>query len=252
VPGRKRQTLVTARAEYREMSAQRIGHECHTVGVGGEEGNVTIRIMVVDDHPLMRQAVRMAIDLEPDLVVVGEAEDGEQAISQARLLRPDVIVMDLLMPGKDGLQATREILAEQPDACILALTSATETEKIGLAIDAGARGYLLKDAQRDQVLTAIRELGRGNAFLPPEIARKYIDRVRQAHTPAVNREVLTDREQEVFKWVVRGASNREIAETLSLSESTVRVHLSHILAKLGFANRHQAIVYALREGILSD
>jgi NarL family two-component system response regulator LiaR len=207
-----------------------------------------IRVLIVDDHPLMRQALRTAIDVEPDMHVVGEASNGQEAVEGARQWQPDVTIMDLLMPGKDGLQAIAEIRAENPQARILALTSSTDEDKIAAALDAGAQGYLLKDTQREQLLQAIREVYQGNAFLPPTVARKFLNHLRRRE-PSLVVEPLTARELDVLKLIGTGASNKEIAQSLSLSEATVRVHVHNILGKLGFEKRSQAIAYALREKI---
>jgi NarL family two-component system response regulator LiaR len=210
-----------------------------------------IKVLIVDDHPLMREALHAAIEDEPDMEVVGEAGNGLEAVEQARLLKPDVIVMDLFMPGKDGLEAIAEIKGEDSDARILALTSSTDETKVVAAVQAGALGYLLKDARRDELLQGIREVSRGQAFLPPHLARKLMDGLRRGPPRPTDPspDLLTDREQEVLKLIGQGASNREIAETLYLSEGTVRTHVHHILDKLHLKNRNQVILYALRVGM---
>jgi DNA-binding NarL/FixJ family response regulator len=208
----------------------------------------TIRILIVDDHPMMREAMRTAIEDEEDLELAGEAANGQQAILRALALKPDVIVMDLYLPGKDGVAASAEILASNPGARILIVTSSQEDEKVVAAIQAGARGYLLKDAPRRQFLQGIREVARGNLFLPPEIAEKLARGVRQDRLQEADRPPntpLTRREQEVLVYLGEGLSNRAIADALSLSESTVRVHLYNLMGKLGLESRSQAIVYAL-------
>ncbi len=207
----------------------------------------TLQVLVVDDHPLMRQAICTAIESEGDMQVAGEASNGNDAVAQARALRPDVIVMDLLMPAKDGLQAMAEIRAANPDARILALTSSTDQDLVVAAVQAGALGYLTKDTPRAQLLQAIREVQSGNGFLPPAIARKLIDRVHAEHVPSGPAEPLTEREQQVLELVGQGASNKEIAQALTLSEATVRVHVHNLLGKLGLENRGQAMVYMLRK-----
>lgn len=211
-----------------------------------------IRVLIVDDHPLMRQAIRTAIIVEPDLQIAGEASNGQEAIERARALQPDVTIMDLLMPGKDGLQAIAEIRAENPDARIIVLTSLSEEEPVVAAINAGAQGYLLKDIQRDDLLRAIREVAQGNTFLPPAIARKLIDGIQQskAKTLTAPVEPLTERERAVLKLIGQGASNRDIAQKLTLTEGTVRTHVHNILGKLGLKNRNQIILYAVREGLV--
>lgn len=216
-----------------------------------------IRVLVVDDHPLMREALRAAIEAEADMEVVGEAANGREAVDQARALQPDVIVMDLLMPGVNGLEAIAAIRAEFPEALILALTSSTEESKVLAAVQAGALGYLLKDARREELLQAIREVSQGNAYLSPQVALKLVHSVRQPRpdTPPPPREPaggpstqrLTARQKEVLNLLGQGLSNQEIAETLVVSEATVRSHIYHILGKLGVGSRSQAVAYAVRQ-----
>jgi len=213
-----------------------------------------IRVLVVDDHPLMREALCAAIEAETDLAVAGEAAGGRAGVEQARVLQPDVIVMDLLMPDMDGLEAIAAICAEDPEAHILALTSSTEESKVLAAVQAGALGYLLKDARREDLLHAIREVGRGHAHLPSAVALKLMHSMRQQppETPVtpdapVNDSLikrLTPRQRQVFDLLGQGLSDREIAEKLVLSEATVRSHIYHILGRLGLEKRSQAVAYA--------
>jgi len=209
---------------------------------------MSIRVLVVDDHPLMRQAICTAITIESDIEVVGEARNGAEAVTQALALRPDVIVMDLLMPVKDGIQAIAEIRAANPDARILALTSSLDPDRIVATLEAGAQGYLFKDTQRDELLRAIRDVSQGLAFLPPPVASKLIARMRQPEATD-GLAALTPREREVLRLIGNGLSNREIAQALVLSEATVRVHVHNILGKLGFEHRGQMIAFAIREGL---
>ncbi len=216
-----------------------------------------IRVLIVDDHPLMRDALRAAIEDEPDMAVAGEACNGEQALDLMRALRPDVTVMDLFMPVKDGLDAIAEMRREQPESRILALTSSTDEEKIVSAVQAGALGYLMKDAQRVELLEAIREVSRGHSYLPQSVALKLMNGMRQGRatppdlppTPSPS-EPLTDRELDVLRLIGQGATNQDIASKLGVAEGTVRTPVHHILATLGLANRNQAIVYALRQGLV--
>ncbi len=207
-----------------------------------------IRVLVVDDHPLMREALAAAIEDEADMQVVAQAGNGEEAVLQEKRLHPDVIVMDIFMPVKDGLQAMAEINAANPKAHILALTSSTDENTIMAAVQAGACGYLLKDTQRGELLQAIRTVHQGQAYLPPQVAIKLVKQVRkeEARTagPAKPAEPLTGREEEVLSLLGQGLSNREIAQALTVSEATVRAHVYHILGKLGLENRGQAILYA--------
>lgn len=217
-----------------------------------------IHVLIVDDHPLMRDALRSAIEAEADMEVVGEAANGRVAVEQASALQPDVIVMDLFMPGMDGLEATAAICAALPQTLILVLTSSTEEPTVLAAIQAGAHGYLLKDARRPELLEAIRELNRAHTYLPSQVALKLIHSVRRPPTataPSLGgsshheapSESLTPREREVFRLLGQGHSNREIAQVLHVSEATVRVHVSRIVGKLGLENRGQAIAQAARQ-----
>lgn len=203
-----------------------------------------IRVLVVDDHPLMREALTAAIDDEPDMEVVGEAADGSAAVAQAQQLQPDVTVMDLFMPTCSGLEAMAQIQRAQPGARVLALTSSQDDAMLAAALEAGALGYLVKDSPRTEILHAIREVSQGNAFFPPYIASK-LARLSSAHKTAPEAEVdmLTPRERDVLAHIAQGASNKQIAEQLGLSESTVRTHVQHILDKLHLENRNQAILY---------
>jgi DNA-binding NarL/FixJ family response regulator len=213
------------------------------------DSNQPIRVLIADDHPLMREALRAAIGDEPDMLVVGEATNGAAAVLQVRSLKPDVIVMDLFMPVKSGLEAIAEIRSENPQAQILALTSSTDESMVMTAVQAGALGYLLKECPRTELLQGIREVSRGNSFLPPQIVNKLASSLRQNQKAdsAAPIEPLTDREVEVLGLVGQGALNREIAEKLGVSEGTIRTHVHNILGKLGLTNRNQAIVYAMRE-----
>jgi DNA-binding NarL/FixJ family response regulator len=218
-----------------------------------------IRVLIVDDHPLMREALRAAIDDEPDMVVAAEAGNGEEAVSLAGSQHPDVIVMDLLMPGMGGLKAIAEIVKREPRANILALTSSSEEEKVVAAVQAGAAGYLLKDARRVEILQGIRQVSRGQAYLPPQMASKLLTGLRHNRIAALTDapdhqtndalvEMLTPREQEVLVLIGQGISNRDIAAHLFLSDGTVRTHVHHILAKLNLKSRSQAILYAMKMG----
>lgn len=201
-----------------------------------------IRVLVVDDHPLMREALMTAIDDEADMLVVGEAETGHAAVKQFQKLHPDVTVMDLFMPECSGVQAMTQLRELKPDARILALTSSTDDTMLVAALDAGALGYLIKDSPRMEILHAIREVSRGNAFFPAHIAHKLAQLSHATQDAGVNLAALTDREADVLVLIGRGASNKQIAEELALSESTVRTHVQHILDKLNLENRNQAIL----------
>jgi len=208
-----------------------------------------IRVLIVDDHALVRKGLRALISTKPDIEVIGEAADGDEAVQQTRTLQPDVILLDLVMPRKDGIAAIQEITQENPQARILVLTSFAEDERVFAAIKAGALGYLLKDSLPAELVQAIGDVYRGELSLSPSIALKL---VRELHRPAdlpLTPKPLTGRESEVLKLVAQGLSNQEIADNLVISERTVGAHISTILSKLHLANRTQAALYALREGL---
>jgi two-component system, NarL family, response regulator LiaR len=215
-----------------------------------------IRVLIVDDHTIVREGLRALIEGRKGFTIAGEAADGEQAIRQARLLKPHVILMDLKMPNKNGIDAIRAIKAENEAARILVLTSYAEDEQVFAAIQGGALGYLLKDSSPQELLEAIRCVFRGEASLHPTVARKLILGMHRpaglpngdGHSPAASE--LTEREVEVLRLVARGLSNAEIAGKLSVGEGTVRFHVSNILSKLSLENRTQAVLYALRHGVV--
>ncbi len=208
-----------------------------------------IRILIADDHPIVREGLRTLIASEPGMLIVGEATNGIEAVSLARTLQPDVVLMDLLMPVKDGLQAITEIKDENPHISILVLTSFAEENKVFPAIRAGALGYLLKDTAPDQLLQAIYDVHRGEPSLHPSIALQLIREINQPSNLPPAPDPLSERELEVLKLVAQGLTNQEIASRLVISEWTVRTHVRNILGKLHLANRTQAALYALREGI---
>lgn len=213
--------------------------------------NRAITILICDDHAVVREGLRALISTEPDMEVIGEAPDGERAVAAYRALKPDVALIDMVMPRMDGLEAIRAIKSEFPEAHLLVLTSFAEDDMVFPAIKAGALGYLLKDSSPDELLRAIRDVSRGEASLHPSIARRLILELSQPTSLPPTPEPLTDRELEVLKLVARGYSNEEIADALIVSERTARGHVSSILSKLHLANRTQAALYALREGIAS-
>lgn len=208
----------------------------------------TIHILLADDHPIVREGLRALIATEPGMIVVGEAKDGDEAVFKARSLQPDVILLDLVMPRKDGLAAIGEIIHDLPGARILILTSFAEDELVFPAIKAGAMGYLLKDASPQKLLEAIRTVYRGESSLHPAIARKVLREFTRPSDPPAKAESLTEREGEILLLVAQGLSNRAIAEQLVVSERTVRSHVSTILQKLHLHSRTQAALYALKEG----
>ena len=211
-----------------------------------------IRVLLTDDHAIVRKGVRALLATERDIQVVGEACDGEEAVAQAEALRPDVILMDLVMPKLDGIEAISQVMAKLPSTRILVLTSFAADEKVFPAIKAGALGYLLKDSGPEELLGAIRQVHRGEPSLEPSIARKVL--LELSHPPtqkSLTVDPLTERELDILRLVAQGCSNKEIALKLSLSELTVRTHVSNILGKLHLASRTQAALYALQKGITS-
>ncbi len=207
-----------------------------------------IKVLLVDDHHVVRQGLRMYLALDPELEVVGEEANGQEAIFTARRLRPDVILMDLLMPVMDGLTAIGLLRKELPDTEIIALTSILEDEKVIGAIRAGAIGYLLKDTQADDLNRAIKAAAAGQVQLSPQAAARLIREVRAPESP----ETLTERETDVLRLLAKGCSNKEIAQTLIIGEKTVKTHVSNILAKLNVPSRTQAALYAVRIGLVSN
>ena len=210
-----------------------------------------IRVLVVDDHAIVRKGIRAMLEVVPDIDMVGEAESGREAVVEAERLRPDVIVMDLVMPGMDGVEAIERIKADQPEARILVLTSFAGEDKLFPAIKAGALGYHLKDSSPDDLLRAIRRVQKGESSLHPVIARRVLDELSGASKSPEPVDPLTPREVEVLRLVAQGRENCDIAEELVISEATVRTHVSNIMSKLHLANRTQAALYALREGLAS-
>ena len=210
-----------------------------------------IHVLVADDHIVVRQGIRALLATEPDIEVVGEAENGQEAVVKADRLRPDVILMDLVMPEMDGVEAIRRITARQPEARILVLTSFATDDKAFPAIKAGALGYLLKDSGPEELVGAIHQVHQGESSLHPTIARRLLQELSRPSERPPTPDPLTEREVEVLRLVARGRSNQEIADELVISEATARTHVSNILHKLHLASRTQAALYAIREGFAS-
>jgi two-component system, NarL family, response regulator LiaR len=211
----------------------------------------SIRILIVDDHAIVREGLRGLIEVEPDMEFAGEAASGGEGVEKALALRPDVILMDLLMPEMDGVTAIKEIKAGWPEARVLVLTSFLEDDKVFPAIESGALGYLLKDTQPDELLDAIRGVYRGETMLHPSIAKMIMQRIQERGDDNKKEEgqVLTERELDVLRLLAQGDGDREIAEKLVVSERTVHFHVGNILSKLHLANRTQAALYAIRKGL---
>jgi DNA-binding NarL/FixJ family response regulator len=219
----------------------------------GQPGDSTrIRVFLVDDHAVVRRGMRAFFDMLDDIEVVGEAADGQQALDElaamaARSELPDVVLMDLLMPRLDGTAATTAIKRRYPDVEVVALTSFSEAERVHLALAAGAAGYLLKDAEADEVGAAVRAAHRGEVHLDPAVARKL---TRSLVAPEGSATALTRREREILVLLAQGKSNRDLASALVISERTARTHVSNVLTKLGLASRTQAALWAVREGLV--
>jgi NarL family two-component system response regulator LiaR len=208
---------------------------------------MSIRILIVDDHGVVRQGLRMYLALDPELEVVGEAANGAEALRLAHEWKPDVVLMDLLMPVMDGIAATEAIRRELPEVEVIALTSVLEDSAIYGAMRAGAIGYLLKDTQADQLCQAIKAAAAGQVQMSPSVAARLLREVRSPENP----EPLTERETEVLRQLALGKSNKEIAADLAIAEKTVRTHVSNILGKLGVTSRTQAVLHAVRTGLVS-
>lgn len=208
-----------------------------------------IRILIADDHAVVREGLRSFIQIKPDLEVVGEAADGIEVVEKARHLQPDVILLDIVMPRQDGIQAIEQLQQEGSQARILVITSFSEDDLIFPAIKAGALGYLLKDSTPQELIYAIHTVNSGESTLHPTVARKLIEELNRKPDLPLTEDPLTERELEVLRLIARGYSNREIAGQLHLSERTVGKYTSNILDKLHLANRTQAALYALRKGI---
>ena len=211
----------------------------------------TIRVLIVDDHAIVRKGIRALLATERGIEVIGEAGDGAEAIAQAEALQPDVILMDLVMPKIDGIEATRQITAKLSGARILVLTSFAADDKVFPAIKAGALGYLLKDTGPNDLVQAIHQVYQGQPSLEPSIARKVLSELSHPPKEPLTPDPLTERELEVLRLVAQGKSNKEIAEQLVIADMTVRAHVSNVLGKLHLASRTQAALYALRKGIAS-
>ena len=207
------------------------------------------RVLVVDDHAIVRKGLKAVLDLVPDMEIVGEAENGKQAVKLDRELKPDVILMDLMMPEMDGITCIKEIRAQSPNARILVLTNFAGEDMVFPAIKAGAMGYHLKDSSPDALVNAVRQVSRGESALHPLIARKVLEELHAGPDRHLSEDPLTARELQVLRLIAQGRENHEIAGELVISEATVRTHVSNILTKLHLASRTQAALYALKEGL---
>ena len=204
-----------------------------------------IRVLVVDDHAIVREGLRTFLSLQDGIEVIGEAADGREAIAAAQRLRPDVVLMDLVMPNVDGVQAMRSLRERVPEARVIVLTSFLEDDRLLPAIRAGAAGYLLKNVEPSELARAVRTADAGEALIDPAVAARLVDALASDHRPE---QPLTAREQDVLDLLARGYANKRIARELGIAEKTVKTHVSHVLAKLGVADRTQAALYANRAG----
>jgi DNA-binding NarL/FixJ family response regulator len=210
-----------------------------------------IRVLIVDDHAVVRTGLKVFLDLQPDMEVVGEAADGSEGVAMARRLEPDVILMDLLMPNMDGVTAIGRIKSERPETEIVTMTSFIEEEKVTSALEAGASGYVLKDAEAEEVAAAVRAAYAGEVHLDPAVARLLAQRMRDRKSPKDEpAEPLTEREKDVLRLLGQGMSNKDIGATLFITERTARTYVSNILGKLGLASRTQAALYAVEHKLV--
>jgi NarL family two-component system response regulator LiaR len=210
-----------------------------------------IRVLIADDHAVVRQGLRTFLELQDDIEVVADVADGEEALRAAREHEPDVVLMDLVMPGMGGVEAIRGLREARPEARVLVLTSFLDDEKLFPAVRAGAAGYLLKDVEPAELVRAIRTVDDGEALLHPAVAARLMEEFAETERPAAE-EALTAREREVLQLIARGLPNKLIARDLEIAEKTVKTHVSSILSKLGLTDRTQAALYAVRRGMLES
>ncbi|WP_322508761.1 response regulator transcription factor [Anaerolinea sp.] len=210
-----------------------------------------IRLLVVDDHVVVRKGLMAILETEPGIEVVGEAGDGNEAVEKACALQPDVVLMDLVMPGMDGIEATRLIKQRVPQVQVLVLTSFSTNDKVIPSLSAGATGYLLKDASPEELVKAIEQVAQGEGALHPAVTRYVLGQIKNMLDEPAPEEELTEREKEVLQFMAQGYSNAEIARLLVVSNATVHTHVSRILSKLNVSSRTQAVLYALKRGIVS-
>ena len=210
-----------------------------------------IAVLIVDDHSVVREGLRVFLQLQDGIEVAGEAGDGEEALEQALALRPDVILMDLVMPKLDGVGAMRELRARVPESRVIVLTSFLDDERLLPAIQAGAAGYLLKNSEPAELVRAIRAAHGGETIIDPTVASRLVQTIADGRRSAAD-QALTRREREVLELIARGRSNKRIAFELGISEKTVKTHVGHVLAKLGVSDRTQAALLAVREGLAPE
>ena len=210
----------------------------------------SMKILIADDHPVVREGLSAMLNRQPDIEVVGEAENGRECVEKTRELRPDIVLMDLRMPEMDGVEAMRQIAATNPEVRFIVLTTYDNDEYIFKGIEAGARAYLLKDSPREELFKAIRAIHRGESLIQPAVAGKVLDRFAELSRQVQAPEALSDREVEVVKLIAEGTANKEIAVSLHISESTVKTHIQTIFQKLGVSDRTGAVTQSIRKGII--
>lgn len=210
----------------------------------------SMKILIADDHPVVREGISAMLNRQPDIEVVGEAENGRECVEKTRELRPDIVLMDLRMPEMDGVEAMRQIAATNPEVRFIVLTTYDNDEYIFKGIEAGARAYLLKDSPREELFKAIRAVHRGESLIQPAVAGKVLDRFAELSRQVQAPEALSDREVEVVKLIAEGTANKEIAVSLHISESTVKTHIQTIFQKLGVSDRTGAVTQSIRKGII--
>ena len=209
-----------------------------------------IRILIADDHPVVREGLFAMLSRQSDFEVVGEARDGVEAVNKAKELSPEVVLMDLRMPELDGVEAMNQIKSAKPNTKFIILTTYSDDDYIFRGIEAGARGYLLKDAPREELFKAIRAVHRGESLIQPVVASKVLDRLTELSRRAPSGEELSERELEVLRLIAKGAANKEIGVELSIAQSTVKTHISTIFQKLGVTDRTEAVTEALKKDII--
>lgn len=221
-----------------------------TIGTMDEHGDRTVQVLVVDDHAVVRSGLRLLLDAEPDLTVVGEAGNGEDAVAQSQALEPDVVLMDVVMPGESGIEATRRLLSERPETKVLILSMQDDSHYVREAFEAGASGYVLKEAADKEVVQAVREVASGGRYVHPQLGARLLQ-LATAESARVESDPLSERERDVLKLLAHGHTNREVARQLSLSVRTVETHRAHIMRKLRLRSRAELVEYALEQGLLA-